>query len=202
LKLQSHHTILAGLLFLVFSLLSCQQRGGTPKPRGYFSVHFPEKKYQLFDEPGYPYTFEYPVYANVVKDSLFFDEETENPWWINVDIPEFMSKIYISYKEVAKNDMNNLINDAFKLTYKHTTRAASISEIPFQTIHGSSGMFYEVSGNAASAKQFFLTDSAHHFIRGALYFYAPPNADSLAPMIQFLEADMKHMVQSLKWRSN
>lgn len=191
------------LAALPFLLAACAQQGSTPKPRGYFRVELPAKKYQTFNEPGYPYTFEYPVYASIVKDTTFFDEKAENPWWINIDFPGFNSKIYMSYKEVgARNSLDKLINDAFKLTYKHTYKAASIEEAPISTPHRVSGLFYEVGGNAASAKQFYATDSGHHFLRGALYFYAPPNADSLAPMHRFLEEDMWHLVNTLQWKAN
>ncbi|MBO9152708.1 gliding motility lipoprotein GldD [Chitinophaga sp. GCM10012297] len=188
---------------LPFLAASCGQKAYTPKPRGFFRIDLPEKKYRLFNEPGYPYTFEYPVYANIVKDTLFFDEKAENPWWINVDVPQLNGKIYMSYKQIgAKNKLDKLINDAFKLTYKHTYKAESIDEEEIRTPNRVFGLFYEVGGNAASAKQFYVTDSTAHFMRGALYFYAPPNADSLAPVNKFLEEDMRHLVQTLKWRAN
>lgn len=182
---------------------SCQQQGFTPKPRGYFRVDFPKKEYRLFNEPGYPYSFEYPVYANIVKDTLFFDAKAENPWWINVDFPEFNSKVYMSYKTIGQsNSLDKLINDAFKLTYKHTLKAESIEEEDIHTPNNVHGLFYAVGGNAASAKQFYVTDSIHHYLRGALYFYAPPNADSLAPMQKFLQEDILHLVKTLKWKAN
>src|ERR1700712_4724299 len=86
-------TMACGLLTIVPSCNS----DFTPKPRGYYKIDFPEKRYRLFNQPGYPYSFEYPVYANVVKDSTFFGSETENPWWINVDFPQFHGRIYVSY---------------------------------------------------------------------------------------------------------
>ncbi len=191
------------LLTFVFLFAACQQQGHTPKPRGYFRIDLPERQYRLFDSAGYPYTFEYPVYANVVKDSLFFGEETENPWWINIEFPQFNGKIYMSYKVIGKkNALDELINDAFKLSYKHTYKAESIEEEAFTTPNGVSGLYYQVAGNAASAKQFFATDSSNHFLRGALYFYAQPNADSLAPVHRFVEEDIRHMVNTLKWRPN
>ena len=191
------------LAVLTITAAACQQQGFTPKPRGFFRVDFPKKEYRLFDEPGYPYSFEYPVYANIVKDTLFFDAKAENPWWINVDFPQFNSKVYMSYKVVgAQNSLDKLINDAFKLTYKHTLKAESINEEEISTPNHVHGLFYEVGGNAASAKQFYVTDSFHHYLRGALYFYAPPNADSLAPMHKFLEEDMWHLVETLKWKAN
>jgi hypothetical protein len=63
----------------------------TPKPTGYFKIDLPEKNINCSTKPGYPYTFEYPTYAHVVKDSTFFGDETENPWWLNVEFPQFSS---------------------------------------------------------------------------------------------------------------
>lgn len=193
--------LLAASLPIIFS--ACQQQGSTPKPRGYFRIDLPKKEYRLFNEPGYPFSFEYPVYANVVKDTLFFDAKPENPWWINIDFPELNGKIYMSYKVIGQqNTLDKLINDAFKLTYKHSLKAASIAEEEIHTNNNVHGLFYEVGGNAASAKQFYVTDSIRHYLRGALYFYAPPNADSLAPMHKFLQEDMWHLVKTLKWKAN
>jgi len=188
------------ILALLFT--ACEQ-AYTPKPRGYFNIPFPARQYQVFDLPGYPYTFEYPVYAKVVKDTLFFGEKAENPYWINIEFPSLNGKIYISYKEIGprENNLEALVNDAFKMTYKHTYKADYIEEKEIHNAHGVSGLFYQVGGNAASAKQFFATDSTRHFLRGALYFDATPNADSLAPVHRFLQQDMWHLVETLRWRN-
>src|SRR5690349_5773104 len=105
----------------------------TPKPRGYFRLSFPSHKYQLFNQPGYPYSFEYPVYAKIIKDTSFFDDKPENPYWINIDFPQFNGRIYISYKQVGKNSFDKLRDDAYKLTYKHTYKATSIDDSLMQT---------------------------------------------------------------------
>jgi gliding motility-associated lipoprotein GldD len=187
-------TLFAGTFF------SCHS-AYTPKPRGYFRISFPEKSYRLFDEPGYPYTFEYPVYAKIVKDTSFFNHKPENPWWINIEFPQFNGKIYISYKIIgSKYTLDKLVNDAYTMTYKNTVRADAIVPVQFSTPNHVSGIFYNVSGNAATARQFFATDSTRHFLRGALYFYAVPNADSLKPVLGFVEKDMWHLLETLKWR--
>jgi gliding motility-associated lipoprotein GldD len=186
-----------GLLAMIFSCNSTY----TPKPKGYFKIDFPEKKYQLFDQPGYPYTFEYPLYANVVKDSTFFGDPTENPWWININFPQFNGRIYVSYKEIGVNKLDKLLTDAFKLTSKHTAKAYSIDEQRISTVHQIHGMFFTVGGDVATANQFFLTDSTKHFLRGALYFDAAPNADSLAVVNKFLLEDMKHLINTFHWKN-
>jgi gliding motility-associated lipoprotein GldD len=189
------------LTVCVVSFLCSCQSGYTPKPRGYFRIEFPTKRYQVFDEPGYPYTFEYPTYAKIVKDTAFFNKKPENPWWINVVFPQFNGKIYISYKVIGpKYSLEKLVNDAYAMTYKNTVKADAIVPEMFQTPHHVSGIFYNVSGNAATARQFFATDSTRHFLRGSLYFYAVPNADSLKPVVQFVEKDMWHLLETLQWK--
>jgi len=68
------------------------------------------------------------------------------------------------------------------------------------TASGVGGVFFSVGGNAATAKQFFVTDSVKHFLRGALYFDASPNEDSLGVVNGFLQEDMKHLINTFKWR--
>ena len=70
------------IIFLVVFVSACNSNY-TYKKKGYFRVDLPEKAYQVFNQPGYPYSFEYPVYAQVFRDSTFFEEKAENPWWIN-----------------------------------------------------------------------------------------------------------------------
>jgi gliding motility-associated lipoprotein GldD len=187
------------LLLIFFCLQSCNSPY-TPKRRGYFRIDFPQHEYQTFDRPGYPYSFEYPVYANVIKDSSFFDTVPENPYWINVDFPRFGARIYISYKQVGPNSYDKLTDDAFKMTYKHASKASSIDQTVIHTPNGIGGIFFHVGGNAATAQQFFLTDTTRHFLRGALYFDTTPNEDSLAIVNNFLQEDLRHLINTFKWK--
>ena len=184
---------------IVIVLFSCNSPY-VPKPTGYFKIDFPEKKYQLFDQEGYPYTFEYPTYARIVKDSTFFGDATENPWWINVEFPQFSSRIYLSYKIIGKYKLDSLLNDAFNLTNKHSIKASYIDDSVMTISTNVHGEFFKVEGDVATASQFFLTDSTRNFLRGALYFDATPNEDSLRPVNEFLVADMKHLINTLRWR--
>ncbi|HEV2479624.1 MAG TPA: hypothetical protein VGS79_08160 [Puia sp.] len=172
----------------------------TPKRRGYFRIDFPKHEYQTFDQPGFPYTFEYPVYANIVRDSSFFDTVPENPYWINIDFPRFNGRIYVSYKAIGPNKFEKLRNDAFEMTFKHSVKASSIDQTVIQTPNGIGGIYFNVGGNAATANQFFLTDTTKHFLRGALYFDTTPNEDSLGIVNQFLEKDMWHLINTFKWK--
>lgn len=188
-------------LVLVGCLLLACNSIYTPRPRGYFRISFPAREYQLFNSPRYPYTFEYPVYARVVKDTSFFEAKPPNPYWINVDFPQFQARIYISYYQVGNNSFDKLRDDAYKMTYKHTYKATSIDDSLIQTQKGITGIFFNVGGNAATANQFFVSDTVRHFLRGALYFDATPNEDSLGIVNRFLQQDMKHLINTLEWKN-
>lgn len=188
------------LIVVIIVIASACNSVYTPKPAGYFKINFPEKKYQLFNKAGYPYQFEYPTYATVVKDSLFFDQKAENEWWVNIDFPQFGGRMYLSYKQIGTNKFDQLVNDAFTMTNKHNVKANYINDSLMVTPNNVHGMFFSVEGNVATANQFFLTDSTRHFLRGALYFDATPNEDSLSVVNRFLVADMKHLINSFKWK--
>jgi gliding motility-associated lipoprotein GldD len=182
-------------------VVACNSNYTVGKKKGYFRIDFPVKKYQLFDQPGYPYTFEYPVYGIVNKDTSFFDDKAGD-WWINIDVPRFAGRIYISYKKVdEKNRLDSLVNDAFKMAYKkHSEISTGITDSLMRTPNGVEGIYFSLSGNTATANQFFLTDSTRHFLRGALYFDAAPNSDSLSIVNDFLKQDLFHLINTLRWR--
>ncbi len=184
---------------VLFFLCACNDHY-TPRPEGYFKIDFPEKKYREFDLPGYPYKFEYPVYGKIVKDSSFFGDTPENPWWINIYFPQFNGTLFISYKEIGKYSLEKLLNDAFNLTNKHSVRASYIDDSVMTTPNNIHGMFFKVSGEVATANQFFLTDSTKHFLRGALYFNVAPNQDSLMPVNAFLIEDVRHLINTFQWK--
>ncbi len=178
----------------LFLLFSCEDTY-TPKPRAYYRIQMPEKKYQLYSEDC-PYRFDYPTYAKIEKDNRPNSEKC----WINIDYPLFDARVHISYKEV-KNNLSQYIEDSRTLTYKHIVKAADIREdIIVDDSSKVYGLMYDVSGNAASHMQFYLTDSTHHFLRGSLYFNSAPNYDSILPVLEFIKKDIYHMMNTFEWK--
>jgi gliding motility-associated lipoprotein GldD len=101
---------------------------------------------------------------------------------------------------MALNTFEGLVDEAYRMTFKHTSKASGISDSIFTTPQGVSGAYFRVLGNAATARQFFVTDSTRHFLRGALYFDTTPNEDSLSVVNDFLETDMKHLIETFRWQ--
>jgi gliding motility-associated lipoprotein GldD len=206
----------SGLILVFFFLFLACNSNFTPKPRGYFKIDFPEHQYQQFIQADFPYTFEYPTYATITKE---YDSTGQNPYWINIDFPGYAGRIYISYKginssttykiktstgykdSVVRNSFDLLREEAYKMTYKHSIKASGIVDSFFVNPQGSSGVYFYVGGEAATSKQFYLTDTTKHFLRGALYFDASPNSDSISVVSDFLDKDIKHLIHTLKWQN-
>ena len=185
--------IIIGLLLLCLLQNGCNKTY-TPKPRGFFRIDLPEKSYKKSDI-SFPYTFYYPTYANINIDT----SKNAEPYWINIDFPQLNGKIHISYKTV-NNNLNILTEDSRTFAYKHAIKANAINETLIQKKDKKVyGMIYEIKGNAASSVQFYLTDSLYNFLRGSLYFYEEPNADSLAPVIQFCKKDIEYLIETFEW---
>ena len=118
----------------------------------------------------------------------------------SINYPKMKATIYVTYKTV-NNDINSLLRDAQKLTYEHVIKADDIIEQPYiNSDKKVYGMFYQVSGNAATNAQFYATDSVKHFVTGSVYFYAKPNFDSILPAESFVKNDMQRLLETIKWK--
>ena len=186
-------------LFLVFAMLfilACKH-SFTPKPKSYPRVDYPVKKYQKYIS-NCPFTFDYPVYAKIETD----DSKDAQPCWFNILYLPFNARLHISYKPISDSkQLNQFTEDARDMAYKHDVKADEIKENLIKNKNpGVYGMFYDLQGNTASAIQFYLTDSSHHYIRAALYFKTHINRDSLDPMINFLREDINKMINTFQWK--
>ena len=177
-------------------LISCGQHY-TPKPSSYYRIDFPEKEYRLYDSIC-PFTFQYPVYGEIVPVTSNVSEEH---CWIDIDFPKYKGTIHLTYKEIDDN-FDRFIEDNWGIIYKGLAqRAEAVEEhMVFDTESNVFGMIYDISGNAASHVQFFVTDSVNNFLRGSLYFMVRPNADSLAPVVAFFRKDVMRIVESIEWK--
>lgn len=184
-----------GLVFL--SCVSCT-KVSTPRPYGYYRIGLPDTSYVPFKQqyPHYPYTFALSQNAQVKPRS----EEGEH-YWINLYYPAFDATVHCSYKPVH-NNLRELTEDALEFVYRNASFANAIPEREYSHPEVNVyGVLFDLEGNTASSCQFFITDSIHHFFRASVYCNCPPNADSLAPVYQYLRTDVIKMVETFEWRN-
>ena len=182
----------AGLFLLglsYFFLSSCTQ-DFQPKPYSYYRIDLPEHEYRSLGS-GFSFAFEIPTYSKVLK--------CPEPNWLNLHFEQFDAQIHLTYKTV-NGDLIDYLEESRALAFNHTQKAEGIKETVYHNdLNDVHGLLYEIEGNAASSVQFYLTDSVNHFLRGALYFNAIPNPDSIAPVNDFILEDIIHLMETTYW---
>lgn len=182
-------------LAFVLSLFAGCRKATTPRPYAYFRIDLPEPAYQPVEtDTILPVSFEMSKYAEI---STYRKHED----WINVDYPQWNARIHCSYMHINRDTFAIVTEESRDLAYKHTMKANAIMETRYENdTNHVYGILYEITGNAASPAQFYMTDSCHHFLRGSLYFNNLPNADSIAPVSEFILNDMMHLIETLRWK--
>ena len=180
-------------IWCVLAVSGCQ-KAATPRPYGYCRIDLPEAEYTRFQSKE-GYHFERSIYADPRK----VESDGEGKW-MNLHYEMLNADIHCSYMPVH-NNLRELTDDAMEFVYKHVSQASAIPEREFANDEAQVyGVFFALQGNTASPFQFFLTDSIGHFFRGAAYCNCRPNADSLQPVLEYLEHDITHLIESFAWK--
>jgi gliding motility-associated lipoprotein GldD len=180
---------LSALLIVVLFLVSCNEVT-LPKPKSYLKLQYPVATYTKI-QSDCPFTFETSNSSTVsIQDNC----------WAKIEYPTLKATVHITYRSVS-NNLNDILREVEKLTFEHTIKADAISDRPYDNVENNVyAKLYYIDGNVATNIQFRATDSVKHVLSGALYFYAKPNYDSIAPAIKYIEKDIMHLVETLEWK--
>ena len=181
------------IISLIVAFVSCT-KVSTPKPYGYYRITVPDTAYVPLDSLFLsPFNFQLSRNAQV-------QPRADEPYWINLYYPALDATIHCSYKPV-RNNLRELTNDALEFVYRNASFANAIPEREYSHPEAQVyGVLFDLEGNTASSCQFFVTDSTHHFFRASVYCNCPPNADSLAPIYEYLRKDVIKMVETFEWK--
>jgi len=177
------------MFFLAFILVACGKET-LPKPTPYLKLQYPEPTYQNI-ESACPYSFEI---SNLSKIKF------NNNCSASIEYPQLKATIYITYRPI-NNNLDEILKEVEKLTFEHTIKADAINAMPYENFEKKVfGKLYNIEGNVATNIQFRATDSVNHVLSGALYFYARPNYDSIVPAVKYIEKDIIHIIETMKWK--
>ena len=187
------------LVIFTIILMACVSCTKTtvPKPYAYYRIAVPDTSYTSFSSvyPRYPYSF-------ALSENAVVQPRADEPYWINIYYPALDATIHCSYKPVH-NNLRELTNDALEFVYRNASFASAIPEQEYANPQAYVyGVLFDLEGNTASSCQFFLTDSTNRFFRASVYCNCPPNADSLAPVYDYLRRDVMKMVETFEWKRN
>lgn len=189
------YRIVSLLVWGLFLCVACT-KVSTPKPYGYYRIAIPDTSYVAFDTrfPDWPYTF-------ALSKNAIPQPRQDEPYWLNIYYPSLDATVHCSYKPVRHN-LRELTNDALEFVYRNASFANAIPEREYSHPEADVyGVLFDLEGNTASSCQFFITDSTRHFFRASVYCNCPPNADSLAPVYEYLRKDVIRMVETFEWKN-
>lgn len=173
----------------VIACIGCKEEDVLPKPKAMLRLEYAKPLEKSADTRHF--TFDYNSLAELA---------VKNSSAIALRYPDMKASIFMSYRKI-EGDLNNLIGDAQKLSYEHAAKADGIRPRVFENHERKVyGAFFEVSGNAASQAQFYMTDSLNHFVTGSLYFETRPHYDSIYPAAVYLQNDMGRIMETLQWK--
>lgn len=183
----------------ILCLTACRPKDEiyTPKPVGYFRLETPSHEYQILDTI-LPFTFEYSKHAKILNS-----KNQVQKFWFDLEYPQLGATVFFTYFPFNNLDtLSRLAYESNKFAEKHIIKA---DDIPISIINAPEdkvyGLIYEIEGSdVACPYQFWMTDSAHHFLRASLYFNCIPNNDSLAPVINYVKEDLLHLINTFKWK--
>jgi gliding motility-associated lipoprotein GldD len=186
--------VATAIALICMTLISCAEY--TPKPRGFFRIDLPEASYASLDAAGLPYSFNVSRLATVELPPA--GEPAE---WINLSYETMQARIYCSYRAITPGTLPTVEKECRQLLERTAKNAGAITEQSYENEHlHIYGTLFQVEGETASPVQFMLTDGAHHFFRGALYYLCRINVDSLAPVRAYLRDDVVELMQSFQWK--
>ena len=185
-----------GMIWILLLALCASCMEYTPKPSGYFRIEPPVPSYLPLPVEDLPYTFRLSKWAEVESPPA------GNPaGWINPSYPQLNAKLYCSYFPVTPATLGRAGEECRALAVRLAKYPDRIREQAYGNPEASVyGSLFMLDGESASPLQFMLTDSVSRFFRGALYYDCALNADSLAPVTQYLAQDIVELVQSFKWK--
>lgn len=176
-------------------LFSCNDNY-TPKPKGYLRFDLPTARYTTFTAPELPYAFAVSQQATVELPPT--DSATCR---MNLDYPALRAKIYCTYQPITPQTLNEQLEEGIRLAERAAGKASAVREKMFENENDQVyGTLFLFEGAAVSPIQFMLTDSTSHFFRGALYYKLSTNADSIAPITDYLQKDITELIQTFHWK--
>ena len=189
----------AGIVLMVFILAtSCRQKTNhIPKPKGYFRIDFPEKKYELIEKTCGA-TYERPNYTYILEK----ESKSDSICFQNLVFPYYRASIYCTHIKL-NSDLFVHTEEYQKKVMEHRAKSSGIQELEyFDEEKKVFGTTFEIQGDVACNYIFYLTDSTENFFAGSLFFETAPNYDSLQPVLDFIKEDIQHLVETFEWDNN
>lgn len=196
-KNQRNNILFRGIYILLLSLLVMIACSFPSKQKKIVKVEYPKAEYASSTD-SLPFTFDL---SNQAK--LTWQKNKPGEYFCNIDYPFLNARLYCTYHRITSDKFRVFAEESRKMAYQHTAVATGIKEKAYANDQAHRyGILYDIQGNVATPIQVALTDSNHYFFNASLYFNMTPNADSIAPAVNYIRKDIIRMMESFTVKSH
>lgn len=185
-------------LLLLTATVSCGHRNDySPKPEAYLRLDMPPQSYHKVDTMALPFVFEASDEAE-----MHIKKDQNREKYIDLYYPRYQATVFLTYKALERGEWQAQVDTSYKFLSQHFDFSSGVDEKQYlDPSNHIVATTYQLKGSkVASTYQFWVSDTTSHFIRGALFLDRTPNNDSLAPVLDYLQHDLRHLVESIRWR--
>ncbi|MEG1684963.1 MAG: gliding motility lipoprotein GldD [Bacteroides sp.] len=191
---KKHSLFMAGYTLLLFVLfvVACNGTQTTTKTS---TETLPTPVYTLSTDTV-PFRFD------VSNQAKFSSQQTKkNEYFCNITYPALNAQLYCTWHRIEPIDFSIVAEESHRLVYQHTEMATAIKEHLYANDSSRVyGILYDIQGNVATPLQLALTDSNSYFFNASLYFNSVPNADSIAPVLEYIRKDVVRLMETYRSR--
>ena len=179
---------------LLFFVLCCGCTEYYPKPKALLRVDAAER-YQVAD------SLSFARFQTLSGARILPEKESGQEVWINILYPFYNAEFYGTYRRFsAPKELTELCDDFYKLLDRNV-RDEEVYYAHFEdAARATYGYLYWSDAPIPSPVQFFVTDSARHFFRGAVYFSDSLSYEMRVPYARAFSDEMMRLIESFNWK--
>ena len=198
------------LLTLVALLASCGGDVSQPKPQTYLRIDLPEHNYTVVDtvrlpDSGGGKTFVLPYHLEMNTLATVSEGKQDNQGTgIVINYAQWNADMELFYLPLGgKNNLNDLMRDVQRRLEREHQKADApddIESLDFPENHVQAIVWHINGRDVACTYMFIATDSTDHALFGSFIINQVPDKDLLSPVLDYLQADASHLLQTLRWK--
>jgi gliding motility-associated lipoprotein GldD len=181
------------LLLLIVGLLPFSSCKNTdyPRPVAYPRLSYPSSHYVRVVLSDAGIRFEQPDFTKLRKSA-------NNKNWYNLYFEGYKATLYLDFERLSHKDANQYLLENEKLIFKQTTEKQAIKKEAFEPDDKRFvGFLYHIQGNTPSPFHLFVNNDRGRICAGSLVFDYEINSDSVSTILNGIESDLRHFIETL-----
>ena len=176
------------LFLLMFLLVGCYNDSVIPKPNAFLYKEFEKPTYKIY-KSNCGYSFQ-------TNDTSTISSDECN---LKINNKKLKATIFITYIKID-NNLNLIESDFNEKMNENSKNAFFVKSSEYVSEENNIfAKYFSFSGDTPSNTHFFLTDSVSFYFSGSLFFDSKPHYDSLIPSINYMNQDIRKLIQSFSW---